>query len=118
APLRQEPVDTDEPEDLGGTTETVPQPTETIPLEIPEEPTDEVPPEPEPECEASRQTTIPPSFGTFDGKDLRPRTVLYVHIAEAAVRDGHGLVRPEHGSAQSLDQLLDWLGEIGCAVQV
>ena len=87
------------------------------------EPTDEsaAPIDPhtaEEEAYQSLDVSVPAGLTTIDPARLRPKAVLYFHIAEAAVRDGCGLVRPEQGTAQSLDQLLDWLADIDCAVQV
>ena len=48
----------------------------------------------------------------------RPRVVLVFHLSYAAIRRGHGLVRPEDGEPLSLDQLQAWLAETGCAVTV
>jgi hypothetical protein len=48
----------------------------------------------------------------------RPRVVLVFHLADAAIRRGHGLVRPEHGEALSLEELRNWLAETGCAITV
>ena len=40
-----------------------------------------------------------PPPGGLDPKKLRPRVVLHFHLSDAALRAGHGLVRPEHGTA-------------------
>jgi hypothetical protein len=48
----------------------------------------------------------------------RPKVVLNFHLSDAAIRAGHGLVRPEHGEALTLDQLKQWLADTGCAVTV
>jgi hypothetical protein len=55
------------------------------------------------------------------GADLtaaRPRVVLHFHLSDATVRDGQGLVRPEHGDLVTLGQLRDFLTGSGCVVQV
>ena len=44
--------------------------------------------------------------------------MLYFHLAESAVRDGHGLVRPEHGDILTLTQLRDFLTDTGCQLVV
>jgi hypothetical protein len=58
----------------------------------------------------------PGVFGSLTGSDLaraRPRVVLYFHLSDAAISAGSGLVRPEHGDPQTLDQLQEWLAEGG-----
>jgi hypothetical protein len=48
----------------------------------------------------------------------RPRVLLVFHLADAAIRRGHGLVRPEHGETLSLEELRKWLAETGCSVTI
>ena len=48
----------------------------------------------------------------------RPKVVLVYHLADAAIRRGHGLVRPEHGEAVTLSELRQWLADTGCSVTV
>ena len=48
----------------------------------------------------------------------RARVVLHYHLSDAAVRAGHGTVRPEHSEALTLDQLQQWLADTGCPVTV
>ena len=52
------------------------------------------------------------------GKASRPRVTLVFHLSDAAVRDGHGTVRPEHGEPQTLAQLHAFLADTGCRVTV
>jgi hypothetical protein len=52
------------------------------------------------------------------GKASRPRVTLVFHLSDAAVRDGHGTVRPEHGDPQTLAQLHGFLADTGCQVTV
>ena len=49
---------------------------------------------------------------------LRPRVVLYFHLAEAALSEAGGLVRPEHGEPMSVTELHDFLADTGCKVTV
>jgi hypothetical protein len=75
--------------------------------------------EPEPEAAAddhrSLSTTVPPGF---DAKAARPRVVLHFHLAEAALRAGHAIVRPEDGGPLTLNQLAEFLGRSGCQVRI
>jgi hypothetical protein len=48
----------------------------------------------------------------------RPRAVLVFHLSDAAISRGHGMVRPEHGEAISLEELQAWLAETGCSITV
>ncbi|HWJ54430.1 MAG TPA: hypothetical protein VNT24_13725 [Propionibacteriaceae bacterium] len=48
----------------------------------------------------------------------RPKVVLVYHLADAAIRRGHGLARPEHGEAVTLSELRKWLADTGCPVTV
>jgi hypothetical protein len=107
---------------------------ETCPNEpLTDEPptTDEpgLPPDPQAAAEqAHTSLQVSSPFGPIDLKPIdlkpidlkkaRPRVVLYFHISETSIRDGGGLVRPEHGDPLTLIQLRDWLGETGCPVQV
>ena len=85
---------------------------------------DETAPVPDPEVRAEDAHTtldLGSPFGRLCGKELRaarPRVVLYFHLSDAAVRDGHGVVRLEGGEPLTLDQLRDWLAQTGCVVQV
>lgn len=54
----------------------------------------------------------------LDSTALRPRVVLYFHLAEAALSEVGGLVRPEHGEPLSLDQLHEFLADTGCKITV
>ena len=67
---------------------------------------------------AGLEVDLPPALDRLDPHRLKPRVVLYFHVAESAVRDGFGLVRPQHGTAQTLDQFRSWLAEAGCPVQI
>ena len=49
---------------------------------------------------------------------LRPKAVLYFHVAESTIRDGNGLVRPEHGDLLTLTQFRDFMSDTGCRLIV
>lgn len=61
---------------------------------------------------------LAPLARPVDAQRLLPRVVLHFHLSDTAIRTGRGLVRPEDGEAQTLQQLRDWLTETGCEVQV
>jgi hypothetical protein len=63
----------------------------------------------------SLSTTVPPGFGA---KAARPRVVLHFHLAEAALRTGHAIVRPEDGDPITLNQLTEFLSRSGCQVRI
>ena len=44
--------------------------------------------------------------------------VLHFHLSDTAIRTRSGLVRPEYGTANTLNQLREWLAETGCPVTV
>lgn len=71
----------------------------------------------EPEQEY-RSLDLTPRAGRIDAAAVRPRVVLHYHLSDTAIRTGQGLVRPEHGDVQTLQQLHDWLADTGCVVQV
>src|SRR5215211_4291368 len=63
----------------------------------------------------SLSTTVPPGF---DAKAARPRVVLHFHLAEAALRTGHAIVRPEDGDPITLNQLTEFLSRSGCQIRI
>jgi hypothetical protein len=63
----------------------------------------------------SLSTTVPPGFR---GQAAGPRVVLHFHLAEAALRAGHAIVRPEDGGPLTLNQLVDFLAGSGCQVRI
>ena len=82
---------------------------------------DEPPPDGEEPAEEHTSLNLTPPAELarpVDAGVLRPRVVLHFHLSDAALLGGFGLVRPEHGDAQTLGQLHTWLAETGCAVQV
>jgi hypothetical protein len=95
------------------------------PASEPEAASPETASEPEPgwESEAEVETdnhqslsmTVPPEF---DAKGARPRVILHFHLAEAALRTGHAIVRPEDGDLITLDQLVEFLGRSRCQVRI
>src|SRR5829696_1911862 len=95
------------------------------PASEPEDASPETASEPEPawESEAEVETdnhqslsmTVPPEF---DAKGARPRVILHFHLAEAALRTGHAIVRPEDGDLITLDQLVEFLGRSRCQVRI
>ena len=74
-------------------------------------------PEPQPAADdhQSLSTTAPPGFHAHAA---RPRVVLHFHLAEAALRTGHAIVRPEDGNPLTLDQLVEFLAHSGCQIRV
>ena len=54
----------------------------------------------------------------LDPAAARPRVVLHFHLSDTALHAGHGLVRPEHGTAISLRQLHDFLTDTGCQIRI
>jgi hypothetical protein len=72
-------------------------------------------PEVEPDDHQSLSKTAPPEF---DAKGARPRVVLHFHLAEAALRTGHAIVRPEDGDPITLDQLMEFLRRSRCQVRI
>jgi hypothetical protein len=88
---------------------------------LPADPED--PDEPDPRPDPSLDLTEPDLRGTgLTPAQLagaaRPRVVLHLHLSDATVRAGEGLVRPEHGDALTLAQVRDWLADTGCTVTV
>jgi hypothetical protein len=84
------------------------------PLNEPDQPSEpdapngsDAPNEPEPEPEADHQSLSMAVPAVFDAAAARPRVVLHFHLAEAALRSGHALVRPEDGGPLTLDQLAE-----------
>jgi hypothetical protein len=63
----------------------------------------------------SLSLTVPPGF---DARAARPRVVLHFHLAEAALRTGQAIVRPEDGGPLTLDQLLEFLTRNRCQVRI
>jgi hypothetical protein len=63
----------------------------------------------------SLSTAVPPGF---DATAARPRVVLHFHLAEAALRAGHALVRPQDGGPLTLDQLVEFLRRSQCQVRI
>jgi hypothetical protein len=63
----------------------------------------------------SLSTALPPGF---DASAARPRIVLHFHLAEAALRSGHAVVRPEDGGPLTLDELVEFLDRTGCRVRI
>ncbi len=95
------------------------------PLNEPDQPSEpdapngsDAPNEPEPEPEADHHSlsmAVPPGF---DAAAVRPRVVLHFHLAEAALRSGHAIVRAEDGGPLTLDQLAEFLGHSGRQVRI
>jgi hypothetical protein len=72
-------------------------------------------PDVEPDDHESLSTAVPPGF---DATAARPRVVLHFHLAEAALRAGHALVRPQDGGPLTLDELVEFLGRTGSQVRI
>jgi len=87
-------------------------------------PTDLVEPDPRPD--PSLDLSVPTEVGSAAhpaalarlARAARPRVVLHLHLSDATVRAGDGLVRPEHGEALTLIQVREWLADTGCTVTV
>src|SRR5687768_14059701 len=100
-----------------------PEPEATSELDLALEPEPAAPPEPgsesEPEAEPddhqSLSMTVPPGI---DAKAARPRVVLHFHLAEAALRTGHAIVRPQDGGPITLHQLVEFLRRSRCQVRI
>jgi hypothetical protein len=60
----------------------------------------------EPDDHQSLSMKVPPRW---DATAARPRVVLHFHLAEAALRAGHALVRPQNGGPLTLDELVEFL---------
>jgi hypothetical protein len=60
--------------------------------------------------------TNPPTAASW--RAARPRVVLHYHLADASIRRGVGVVRPERGEVITLKELRDWLGQTGCAITI
>jgi len=73
-------------------------------------------PEDQPESDQASLDTDPPT--PAQTRAGRPRVVLHYHLSDAAVRSGHGMVRPEHGEPITLDELRAWLADTGCTITV
>src|SRR5687768_16988046 len=133
-----QPDDSAEPADLNATAEEIPacQPepepasepeaaSKPHPASEPEAASPETASEPEPGWESEPETetedhqslsmTAPPEF---DAKAARPRVILHFHLAEAALRTGQAIVRPENGDPITLDQLVEFLGRSRCQVRI
>ena len=70
---------------------------------------------PEADDHRSLSMTVPPGF---EAKAARPRVVLHFHLAEAALRTGHAIVRPEDGDPLTLHQLVEFLRRSRCQVRI
>ncbi|HJQ87391.1 MAG TPA: hypothetical protein VJ820_08025, partial [Propionibacteriaceae bacterium] len=108
--------------DLASEPEAVSEP---HPASEPEAASPETASEPEPawESEAEVETDDHQSLSMtaspeFDAKAARPRVVLHFHLAEAALRTGQAIVRPEDGDPITLDQLVEFLGRTRCQVRI
>ena len=82
-----------------------------------DEVTDEGPPHTQ-ERDPHVSLDLTPLPAGVDLSGARPRVVLHFHLSDATVREGHGVVRPEHGDPLTLGQLRDFLTGAGCTVQV
>jgi hypothetical protein len=58
---------------------------------------------------------VPPGF---EVKAARPRVVLHFHLADAALRTGQAIVRPEDGDPITLHQLMEFLRRSQCQVRI
>ena len=89
----------------------------------PDEPVeDETAPVPDPQTvaeqaphQSGRGFTVRRPRPAQDLRAARPRVVLYFHLSDAAVRDGHGVVRPGGRRPADPRPAADWLAQTGCA---
>jgi len=122
-----EPEEPEEPEPMGAEWPADLGPDANEPAVAQDEPPDDdreaggVPVDPQTEAELGHTSLGLSSLSAFNRNDLakaRPRVTLVFHLSDAALRDGGGLVRPEHGDPLTLDQLRAWLTHTGCPVTV
>jgi hypothetical protein len=104
----REPTKSGEPTESG-------EPTDTVDDAMPEPEAEEAAPEAEADDHQSLSMTVPPGF---EAKAARPRVVLHFHLAEAALRTGQAIVRPENGGPITLHQLMEFLGRSRCQVRI
>jgi hypothetical protein len=110
-----EPADSDSAPESEPAGEAEPEPA-TEPESVSEpEPRWESEPEVEPDDHQSLSMAVPPGF---DPTTARPRVVLHFHLSQAALRTGHGVVRPEDGGPLTLDELTEFLGRSRCQVRI
>ena len=76
----------------------------------------EEPAEDEPTCDHRSMSMAVPAG--FDATKARPKVVLHFHLTDDALRNGHGVVRPEHGDPVTVNQLVEFLAGTGCGVKV
>src|SRR5215207_6451502 len=81
----------------------------------PPEPGWEPEPEVEPDDHQSLSMTVPRGC---EAKAARSRVVLHFHLAEAALRTGHAIVRPENRDPITLHQLTEFLSRSGCQIRI
>jgi hypothetical protein len=91
------------------------EPTDTVDDAMPEPDADEAAPETEADDHQSLSMVLPPAF---DAATARPRVVLHFHLAEAALRTGHAIIRPENGDPITLHQLTEFLRRSQCQVRI
>ena len=106
---------TDKQDDAAEPADSAPEPEPACEAEPEPEPASEYASDVEPDDHQSLSTTVPPGF---DASAARPRVVLHFHLAEAALRTDHALVRPQDGGPLTLDQLVEFLGRTGCQVRI
>jgi hypothetical protein len=82
---------------------------------MPEPEAEEAAPEAEADDHQSLSTKVPPGF---EVKAARPRVVLHFHLADAALRTGQAIVRPEDGDPITLHQLMEFLRRSQCQVRI
>ena len=95
--------------------DSAPEPEPACKAEPEPEPASEFEPDVEPDDHQSLSTAVPPGF---DASAARPRVVLHFHLAEAALRTSHAVVRPEDGDPLTLDELVEFLGRTGCQLRI
>jgi hypothetical protein len=103
-----EPPESGEPTEAG-------EPTDTVEDAMPEPEAEEAALEAEADDHQSLSMTVPPGF---EAKAARPRVVLHFHLAEAALRTGQTIVRPENGDPLTLTQLMEFLSRNRCEVRI
>lgn len=111
-----DPTDDIEPQDLEPSPS---QPRASAGEEVPPDPH----PDPDPGADPHHGLDLTPTPAGSDPTASRPRVVLHFHLSDTTLRGPGdstcpGMVRPEHGSPITVDQLREFLTGTGCIIKV